>query len=333
MKNSIVLIPLSLFIVVSCVENTSIDEQNHNESILLELIENDEVAGLGGFDSGGEMDLDHEIGLETGGIARIFSDTLTFGQGYRIRFGRNLIDRERSVDFEIGEDTAIGLVAHQVNGEFLVTVIDTNQNQIDSLSFTKEFSTTLTRKIRFIKVDDASEVDGYRWKINALTPMVGGSGDKVIMNELSLHAIDDSLHLGDLLYSFVADDLGNLFINRDSLPVFTAFSKIVAYVYVDNTGPEYVSDSSGVGEWVFLNYGRDRQHRGRRHLHDSGIALDEVMNDNIHTRAIRIHGPGSGELRGVFRTFIESIDLATMFVSDGGYNTSIWSIPYRVERP
>ncbi|GIR30574.1 MAG: hypothetical protein CM15mP44_8570 [Candidatus Neomarinimicrobiota bacterium] len=35
----------------------------------------------------------------------------------------------------------------------------------------------------------------------------------------------------------------------------------------------------------------------------------------------------------VFRTFIETIDLATMYVSDGGYNTSVWSIPYSVERP
>ena len=38
-------------------------------------------------------------------------------------------------------------------------------------------------------------------------------------------------------------------------------------------------------------------------------------------------------MRGVFRTFIETIDLATMYVSDGGYNTNVWSIPYRVERP
>ena len=92
-------------------------------------------------------------------------------------------------------------------------------------------------------------------------------------------------------------------------------------------------DSTGVGEWVFLNYGRHHLQRGRRHLHDSGMFVDETMNDNTHSGAMRVHGPGPGQVRGVFRTFTEAIDLATIFVSDGGYNTSVWSIPYRVERP
>ena len=56
------------------------------------------------------------------------------------------------------------------------------------------------------------------------------------------------------------------------------------------------------------------------------------MNDNIHSGGLRFHGPGSEKTRGVFRTFIEVVDLAIIFVSDGGYNTSVWSIPYNVER-
>jgi len=308
MRNTIILIPLSLFIVAGCVDSTSVNDQDNTESLLLELLDNDEAVGVDGFDSGGEMDLDHDIGLETEGVARTFSDTLSFGQGYRIRFGRNLIDRERTVEFETGEDTAIGLVTHEINGEFIATAIDTNQEQIDSLSFTKEFSTMLTRKVRFVKVDDPSDPDGYRWKIDALTPMVGGAGEKVSITGLSFYDLNDSLQVGELLYSFSADELGDLFIDRESLPVLTAFSRVVAYANVDNTGPEYTTDSTGVGEWVFLN-------------------------DNTHSGAMRVHGPGPGQLRGVFRTFTESIDLATMFVSDGGYNTSVWSIPYRVERP
>ena len=332
MKNLKLLILLSFLISNGCVDNSSVNNQIQTESILLELIENDAAVGLDGFESGVEMDLDHDVGLETGGVARAISDTLAFGQGYRIRFGRNIIDRGRVVEFDIGEDTAICLLNHKIAGEFIVTAIDTNQNQIDSLNFTKECSTIFTREIRFLKVDDASEVDGYRWKINALTPMVGESGDKVMIDEVSFYLLDDSLEIGEMLYSFEADDLGELFIERDYLPVFTAFSKVAVYVHINNSGPEYVNDSTGVGEWVFLNYGRGRQQRGRRQLHDSGTALDEVMNDNIHSRGFRVHGPGFGEVSGVFRTFIESIDLATMLVSDGGYNTNIWSIPYKVER-
>ena len=117
------------------------------------------------------------------------------------------------------------------------------------------------------------------------------------------------------------------------MPVFTAFSRVVAYVNVINNGPEYTADSTNVGEWVFLNYGKNRLQRGRRHLKDSGMFFDQIMNDNTHSGSIRIHGPGLAQMRGVLRTFINKIELATMYVSDGGYNTNVWAIPYRVERP
>ena len=334
MKNIVVLaILLLLFIIPGCVDSSSGNEENGIETILLDLIDSDDAFGIDGFDSDGAMDLDHEVGLETEGSGRILNDTLSHRQGYRIRFGRNIIDRQRSVEFETGEDTVIGLVSHQISGQFIATVIDTSQEQVDSLSFTKDFSSILTRKIRFIKIDDDSDPDGYRWKIDALTPMIGGAGEKVSITGLSFYDLGDSLQTGELLYSFTVNELGDLFIDRESLPSFTAFARVVAYATVENTGPEYTNDSTGVGEWVFFNYGKNRQQRGRVHLRDSGVLLDESMNDNIHSRAIRLHGPGLGQLRRVFRSFTESIDLATMFVSDGGYNTSVWSIPYRVERP
>ena len=330
MKKLITLTSLSIFVINGCVDSSSVDD---TESILLALLNEDEAVGVDGFDSDGDMDLDHDVGLETEGVALTFSDTLSFGDGYRVRFGRQLIDRERTVEFETGEDTAIGLVTHTVNGEFIATVIDTNQDEIDSLSFSKEFTTMLTRKVRFVKVDDPSDPDGYRWRIDALTPLVGGSGDKVALVDLSYYSLTDSLELNELLYSFSSDDLGDLYIDRESLPVFTSFSRVVAYVSVTNNGPEYTTDNTGVGEWVFVNYGRSSQQRGRRHLRDSGLFFDQVMNDNIHSGGMRVHGPGPGQVQGVFRTFIETVDLATMFVSDGGYNTNVWSIPYRVERP
>ena len=331
MKKIIIITLLSIFIINGCVDSLLVIDDT--ETILLALLDHDEAAGVGGFDSDGDMDLDHDIGLETQGVARTYTDTLSFGEGYRIRFGRQLIDRERVVEFETGEDTAIGLVTHTVNGEFIATAIDTNQDAIDSLSFSKEFTTILTRKVRFIKVGNPASPDGYRWKIDALTPMIGGSGDKVALVDLSFYSLTDSLEVDELLYSFSSNELGDLYIDRESLPVFTSFSRVAAYVSVTNNGPEYTTDNTGVGEWVFLNYGRSSQQRGRRSLYDSGLFFDQVINDNTHSGGMRVHGPGPGQVRGVFRTYIEAVDLATMFVSDGGYNTNVWSFPYRVERP
>ena len=94
--------------------------------MLLDLIDSDNIFGIDGFDSEGAVDLDYLVGLETDGSDRIFSDTLFHGQGYRIRFGRNILNLQRSVEFETSEDTAIGLVSHQINREFIATVTDTS---------------------------------------------------------------------------------------------------------------------------------------------------------------------------------------------------------------
>jgi len=329
----IYIIPIILLLVFSSCENAN-NGMPLDESTLLALLDADDAVGMDGFDSGGDMDLEHDVGLEMGGVGRALSDTLSFGEGYRIRYGRRLLDRDRTVEFEAGEDTTIGLVTHTIIGEFIAKAIDTsNHEQIDSLSFTKEFSSIFRRKVRFVKVDDPSNPDGYRWKINALTPMIGGSGDKVFITHLSFHAVTNDFEVGEQLYSFAADELGDLYIDRESLPTFTAFNGVVSYADVTNSEPEYTMESTGVGEWVFLNYGRNRFQRGRRHLHDSGIFFDQTMNDNTHTGVVRVHGPGPEQVRGIFRSFAEVIDLATIFVSNGGFNISVWSIPYRVERP
>ena len=55
-------------------------------------------------------------------------------------------------------------------------------------------------------------------------------------------------------------------------------------------------------------------------------------NDNIHSGVWRVHGPGIGRSSRVFRSFISTVDLATLFTEDGGYNSVTWSFPYRSQR-
>ena len=99
-----------------------------------------------------------------------------------------------------------------------------------------------------------------------------------------------------------------------------------------NDGPEYALDSIGVGEWVMQRYGRSANYRGRRRLNDLGNGADAIINDNIHTKAFRMHGPGIGRSSRVFRTFYSTTDLATLFTEDGGYNSVTLSIPYVSQR-
>ena len=78
MKNITTLIFLFMFIINGCEDSSS--GKDEIESRLLEILDEDAAAGVDGFDSGGEMDLDYSIGLEMGGIARTSSDILFFGE-------------------------------------------------------------------------------------------------------------------------------------------------------------------------------------------------------------------------------------------------------------
>ena len=84
-----------------------------------------------------------------------------------------------------------------------------------------------------------------------MTPLVGGSGDKVSLAGISFFTLSGSIKLGELLYSFSSNELSDLYISRDSLPVFNAFSRVVTYVNVINNCSKYTTDSTYVEEWVF----------------------------------------------------------------------------------
>ena len=101
---------LLMFISIGCVD---IDQdEDYDKSELLKILDEDDAAGIDGFDDGGLLDLDYDMGLELIGSGRTLGDTLAYGEGYRIRFGRQITDRERTVDFTIDGDTAIGVVHH-----------------------------------------------------------------------------------------------------------------------------------------------------------------------------------------------------------------------------
>ena len=337
--NNIILLAFAL--VIGCADVGQNDEE-FNTSELLRILNEDDAAGMDGFDDGGLIDLDYERGLEVFGLGRITGDTLSYGEGYRIRFGRQIMNRERTVDFSIDGDTAIGVVSYLIDGVFLAEAKDTSTMEtIDSLGFSKAFTSTMIRKVKYERVDDSNNPEGYSWKIIALTPLYGGAGDKVSITSIDIYefnlSVDDVTGIttgaeGDLVLSVSTDGIGDLYMNRDNLPTFNSFGHYIVKVTVDNDGPEYSIDSTGIGEWVMQRYGRSTNQRGRRKLNDLGFGGDAIVNDNIHTKVFRMHGPGIGRDSRLFRSFYSTTDLATLFTEDGGYNSITWSIPYKSQR-
>jgi len=336
---NIILLAFILFIGCADVEQNN-EEYDKNE--LLRILDEDDALGMDGFDDGGLIDLDYDTGLEVFGLGRTLGDTLSYGEGYRIRFGRQITNRERTVEFTIDGDTAIGVVSYLINGVFMAEARDTSTMEtIDSIGFSKDFTSTMNRKVKYVRVDDSNSPEGYTWKIIALTPLYGGAGDKVSITSIYIYelelSVDESTGLsgeeGDLLFSVASDGIGDLYMERDNLPTFNSFEYYVVKVVVENNGPEYAIDSVGVGEWVMLRYGRSANQRGRRRVNDLGYGMDASANDNTHTGVWRMHGPGIGRDSRVFRSFFSTIDLATLFTEDGGYNSTTWSLPYRSQRP
>ena len=329
---------LLMFISIGCVDIDK--DEDYDKSELLKILDEDDAAGIDGFDDGGLLDLDYDMGLELIGSGRTLGDTLAYGEGYRIRFGRQITDRERTVDFTIDGDTAIGVVNYMINGVFMAEARDTSTMEvIDSIGFSKEFSSTMTRKVKYARVDNSNNPDGYSWRIIALTPLTGGAGDKVSITSVEVYDLNLSVtgeqlaEEGELIYSISSDGIEDLYMDRETLPTFTSFNSVIVKVTVENTGPEYSIDTLGVGEWAMVRYGRSAAQRGRRRLNDYGAGIDSDANDNIHTGVWRVHGPGIGQNSRVFRSYFSTIDLATLFTEDGGYNSVTWSLPYRSQRP
>jgi len=320
----------SLFVILfpAC-EQTP--EDNFNPDELLTLIDADEAFSLDGFNDEGAVVDDYITGLEIGGLGKTLVDTLWPHGNYRLRFGRQITDYDRTVTFDVNGDTAIGYITHTLQGNFIVVAIDTATHTVVD-SFVKAFSTDLNRKLRFVRLPDSNNPDGYRWIVDAFTLGTGGAGSKVRITKLEFiwTPLEDS---DSVLYSFEANTVEDLFIPRQELPTFFAWTPMRVELTVENDDPVFYVDSLDSGERALFHFGRDRRHKARRRMNDSGLWPDNQAGDNVFTVAWRAHGPGIGHRQRIFRMFFDVIDNATLFISDGGYNTAVWYFPYKIIRP
>ena len=100
---------------------------------------------------------------------------------------------------------------------------------------------------------------------------------QIAINPKTNLIVTDSIENRTLLYHYDNEEISDLFIDRETLPIFTAFRPYIVEVTTNNLGPELNNDATGVGEWVFKNYGRTTSLRGRRYLNDRAINLDLII--------------------------------------------------------
>ena len=337
---TIAILTLALFIA-GCARFGE-DESRTTEEELMRLLEMDEALMIDGFDDEGDEEGDYAEGIAVDADFRMMGDTLIPGENTKVRFGRkiNKDASTRDVTFEINGDTAIGTVAMSLVGTFYVKSyeweIDTNTasgytiTNIDT--FTKDFTSEFNRKVRFVLVEDSRDPDGFSWKIDALTMGVGGSGSKINITNIAFYNDADSS--GAAVLSYDADTAGDIYFDRESLPAFSYdwFSPTTyrIEVTITNDDPTLVLDANDSWEKVTMHYGVSRRFKARRGMSDAGVFGDVTAGDNVFTRHWRPHRTRFGVRSMISRMFFSAVDNNTLYVSDGGYNTSVWMFPYLV---
>ncbi|MFQ6605802.1 MAG: hypothetical protein ACE5D8_09660 [Fidelibacterota bacterium] len=323
MKKSVLLILLPLFFL-AC-DSTQTGRLDEIKTQLYVLLDSDELLSPNGFDDEGIVDPEYTVGMEDdNGAGRIVADTLWPGQDeYRIRIGRSIESITREIEWEIYEDEGLAYahIVRTVSGVLNIVAFDTTPTAIDT--FSKPFDLVFNQHVRFRQNTDEN---GGPWIVDAFTLGTGISGNKVSIQNIT---ICDPVSDDSVLYTFNADESENVYIPRDSLPVFMHGDHILVKVTVANTGPEFPFLS---GEMVALNYGLNRFMRGRRLLHDNGDPPDSVENDNTFTRIWRIHGPGPDHNRRSFKAWFEVTDFGTFYAEEEAVHTMLWFFPYRVVR-
>jgi hypothetical protein len=270
------------------------------------------------------MDEEYSDGLDIDGGMKTMADTLWPHSGYRLRFGRHITDRERTFTFDVQDDTAYAEMHRSMSGNFYVIAFDSNHTMVDS--FVKAFSEEIERRVRFVRTDSSSN---RPWRIEGITIGFGGAGNKVRITGLSFYTLSGT----DALYNYTADNASEVFIPRNDLPVFNPGDTLRIELTVENDDPVFDMGNIDSGERVAMHYGRGRGERARRRLNDAGVFGDVAADDNVFTKLWRAHTIRPNHQARVFNMHYDLIDNATLFISDGGYNTAVWSLPYRIIRP
>ena len=323
MSKKIILFSIITLFTMSC----EVGEMESIESVLEAKIFSDEYLDLDEFDDGDNLDYLEYGEISDDQLSR-FVDDYYPSDSLKFKFKHNVTSHTKTVEHEyFGDTTIVSTVTHNVLGIFYTVVFDTTDTAIDTLS--KSFDINAVRKIRFVRVDDSGR-HKRDWQLDALTPLVSVAGDKVEIDSIKIqNAVNDSSLL--LLES---EEVGDWFISRENIPEFTMDDSLKILMYVTNFGPEYDWES---GETCLMRIGRGRRHQNphhhmRRKLFDNGENGDLTSYDNEFTRLWSVHPPGVLADSRVFKVMFRVIDYETLYSSDGGYHSSFWGFPYKVNR-
>lgn len=255
------------------------------------------------------------------------------GKGlYPIKVGQRmeLVDRQLTIDYS--DSTAVGTLTSTYNGKLFILASFTSETTTrsgyplpDTLVI-KDFTTVITRKILYVKVDNTGDnlVD---WRISAISLPEGGTeASGVIITKLTLIAPDGSTLVIDSPNSFFfqkgphGSGQSGEHGNRPMLPIFGMHQPVTVRVELQSAyaDTDFVTITHGA---MLGGLGREK---ARLNL------VSETNNGGSYTRVFE--GKWYTNMHGGYRhAVVNALAHASVYDSDAAVEENTWGVPYMVK--
>ena len=241
---------------------------------------------------------------------------------FPLRVGQKMSLVERNVTFDIQNDTAYGHVVSTFEGILFIAAsydafVPGDSNIVDTL-IQKSFTTTVTRNIVFVKVNN-SLFPERNWRIYKMSlPNGGTETDNIEITKLTIILPDGN--------EIVVDDPNEYYLTRDpglrnQLPIISRGENVTIRVELNST---YEDD-----DFVTLTYGglrNDRYHRSKRRFE---IVSSEP--DGAYYKKVYENRWEANRFPGIKHAIINATPRQVIFDDETIVETNSWGIPYIVK--
>lgn len=300
---------LTMIYATGCSKDNGVTDPNGNltdQQAMQKIIDEDEE--LSSFEPNY-----NEQGLMRLALAKVNTEI------YPVRVGHRVVPVSKELKVEFTGDTAYGLSTTVYSGTLFIAASYEPVNSDDTLKIdtviTKDFSSTITRKVMFIKKSDGkSAID--RWKIAAISLPEGGIfTENVMINKLTLILPDDSLVITSPNEYFLYRN----FAHKRQVPSISRGEQVKVRVEVTSAYQDT--------EFVSMTYGADKKgfNRSKRLLKLVSSVPDGNLFDKVFEGTWNVN-----QVIGHTHTIINVIPRHVIYQDNTPAESKTWGLPYKI---
>ncbi|MCX6150639.1 MAG: hypothetical protein NTX22_08965 [Ignavibacteriales bacterium] len=308
--SAIVLTVLSFIWLAGCAKDNIVESQDNlsDKQAMEKIADNDE--SIASFEPNYNED-----------EAMSFALGKTTTQIYPVKVGQRMTSVNRNLDVTVNGDTAYGLLTKTFNGILFIAAsyepVDPANNPVVDTLIKKSFTTTITRKIIFVKAANTMRpLDN--WKIAAISLPEGGT----LTNNIEITKLTIFLANGDTLVVNSPNDyfLYKNGIKRHQLPNLSRGEATLIRVEVKSA----YADT----DFVTLTYGADIKgmHRSKRKLELISSSFDGQFYSKVYEQSYVTH-----QWNGHYHAIINAMPRQVVFDDATSVECKTWGIPYFVK--